>query len=312
MTQINKEKIWLALFMANDVIIPDLLCQRLTHEDLPTLGPTLPYPDHAFTSDPGQQETYLNVHGHYALLDAVKAKGGPTHHTKASVPDWDGYYSPSNVQGRSWMQGNSQITTVLSLLTPEYRKRMVQQIYHEGVTNSPQWNASFCYPEGLVRWWVEVSRGGNIQMVVTPWMVQTVSGIGPRIALALLSTLTPDDLRRAVAAGDEAALTRVSGIGRKGAQFLARTKRDMIAEFTVTDRASFAEVKPVVVVVPAPVVQVPVDPVAAFMASLSEIQHCPCCQQHKNKAEFGVRVMKRDVNGVPVSIRRQSYCRTCR
>ncbi len=48
--------------------------------------------------------------------------------------------------------------------------------------------------------------------------VQTVSGIGPRIALALLSTLTPDDLRRAVAAGDEAALTRVSGIGRKGAQ----------------------------------------------------------------------------------------------
>ncbi len=54
---------------------------------------------------------------------------------------------------------------------------MVQQLYHEGVTNSAQWNASFCYPEGLVRWWVEVSRGGNMQMVVTPWMVQTVSGI---------------------------------------------------------------------------------------------------------------------------------------
>lgn len=32
--------------------------------------------------------------------------------------------------------------------------------------------------------------------------VQTVSGIGPRIALALLGTLTPDELRRAVAAGD--------------------------------------------------------------------------------------------------------------
>ena len=25
--------------------------------------------------------------------------------------------------------------------------------YHEGVTNSPQWNASFCYPEGFMRWW---------------------------------------------------------------------------------------------------------------------------------------------------------------
>jgi Holliday junction DNA helicase RuvA len=50
--------------------------------------------------------------------------------------------------------------------------------------------------------------------------VQTVSGIGPRIALALLGTLSPDELRAAVTAGDEAALTRVPGIGRKGAQRL--------------------------------------------------------------------------------------------
>jgi hypothetical protein len=121
---------------------------------------------------------YKTAREHYnALLDAAKATGGPTHYTKASAPDWDGYYSPSNVQGRAWMQGNSQVTTVLSLLTPEYQKRMVQQIYHEGVTNSPQWNASFCYPEGLIRWWVQVSQAGNFQMVVTPWMVQTVSGI---------------------------------------------------------------------------------------------------------------------------------------
>lgn len=49
---------------------------------------------------------------------------------------------------------------------------------------------------------------------------QTVSGIGPRIALALLESLSPDDLRRAVASGDEAALMTVSGIGRKGAQRL--------------------------------------------------------------------------------------------
>jgi Holliday junction DNA helicase RuvA len=50
--------------------------------------------------------------------------------------------------------------------------------------------------------------------------VQTVSGIGPRIALALLGTLTPDELRRALASGDEAALMAVPGIGRKGAQRL--------------------------------------------------------------------------------------------
>ena len=50
--------------------------------------------------------------------------------------------------------------------------------------------------------------------------VQTVSGIGPRIALALLGTLSPDELRHAVAQSDEASLTKVPGIGRKGAQRL--------------------------------------------------------------------------------------------
>ena len=35
-------------------------------------------------------------------------------------------------------------------------------------------------------------------------------------------------------------------IGRKGAQFLARTKRDIVADFTITDRVQFSEVKPAV------------------------------------------------------------------
>ena len=35
-------------------------------------------------------------------------------------------------------------------------------------------------------------------------------------------------------------------IGRKGAQFIARTRRDLVADFTVSDRVAFAEVKPVV------------------------------------------------------------------
>ncbi|WP_020014661.1 Holliday junction branch migration protein RuvA [Promicromonospora sukumoe] len=49
-------------------------------------------------------------------------------------------------------------------------------------------------------------------------VVQTVSGVGPRLALAMLAVHTPDALRRAVAGEDLAALTRVPGIGRKGAQ----------------------------------------------------------------------------------------------
>jgi holliday junction DNA helicase RuvA len=49
-------------------------------------------------------------------------------------------------------------------------------------------------------------------------LLQTASGIGPRLALAMLGTFTPDGLRSAVAAEDVTALTRVPGIGRKGAQ----------------------------------------------------------------------------------------------
>lgn len=49
-------------------------------------------------------------------------------------------------------------------------------------------------------------------------LVQTASGIGPRLALAILATFTPDDLRRAIAGQDVTALTKVPGIGRKGAQ----------------------------------------------------------------------------------------------
>jgi holliday junction DNA helicase RuvA len=49
-------------------------------------------------------------------------------------------------------------------------------------------------------------------------LVQTASGVGPRLALAMLGSFTPDGLRRAIAAEDVTALTRVPGIGRKGAQ----------------------------------------------------------------------------------------------
>lgn len=49
-------------------------------------------------------------------------------------------------------------------------------------------------------------------------LVQTISGIGPRTAQALVATLTPDGLRAAVQRQDVNALVRVPGIGRKGAQ----------------------------------------------------------------------------------------------
>jgi len=49
-------------------------------------------------------------------------------------------------------------------------------------------------------------------------LVQTASGVGPRLALAMLASFSPDGLRQAIAAEDVSGLTRVPGIGRKGAQ----------------------------------------------------------------------------------------------
>ena len=58
--------------------------------------------------------------------------------------------------------------------------------------------------------------------------VQTVSGVGPRLALAMLSVLAPDRLRAAVTGSDLATLTKVPGIGRKGAERIVLELRDKI------------------------------------------------------------------------------------
>jgi len=50
--------------------------------------------------------------------------------------------------------------------------------------------------------------------------VQTVSGIGPKVALSILGSLTPEELASAITTENIAAIERVPGIGRKGAQRL--------------------------------------------------------------------------------------------
>ena len=59
-------------------------------------------------------------------------------------------------------------------------------------------------------------------------LLQTASGVGPRLAQAVLSVLPPAEVRRAVATADVPALTRVPGIGRKGAERLVLELRDKI------------------------------------------------------------------------------------
>jgi hypothetical protein len=65
----------------------------------------------------------------------------------------------------------SQIPTILSLLTPEYQTRFVQQAFHEGSSNAPQWPASYCWPEGFMRRYHWAGTGVH-QMLVTPKLIQ--------------------------------------------------------------------------------------------------------------------------------------------
>ena len=124
---------------------------------------------------------YKTAKEHYEALmaEAVKA-GGPTKHTKQTVPDWDGFYRRNDQQDapNQWLWGNiNQASTILSLLTPEYQKRMVQGAFHEAVTNAPQWNASFCYPEGLLRYYTQFAVQQPIEVMTTPYQVQFLGGI---------------------------------------------------------------------------------------------------------------------------------------
>ena len=59
-------------------------------------------------------------------------------------------------------------------------------------------------------------------------MLTGVSGVGPKVALAILSELTPEQVALAVATGDSKSLTRASGVGTKLAQRIALELRDKV------------------------------------------------------------------------------------
>lgn len=74
-------------------------------------------------------------------------------------------------------------------------------------------------------------------------LLVTVTGIGPKVALAFLSALTPDALRRAVAAGDVAALTVVPGVGKKVAQRVVLDLKDKLGGDVVVVDGPLADVR---------------------------------------------------------------------
>jgi Holliday junction DNA helicase RuvA len=69
----------------------------------------------------------------------------------------------------------------------------------------------------------------------------TVSGVGPRLARAILSGLPPEVLLAALAAGDVGRLTRIPGVGRKTAERLVLELREKAAELQATSAAAAPE-----------------------------------------------------------------------
>ena len=69
-------------------------------------------------------------------------------------------------------------------------------------------------------------------------LLQTVSGIGPKVALSILGVLTPEDLGRAIAHDDVATIERVPGIGKKGAQRLILELKGRLT--SLTNSAAFS------------------------------------------------------------------------
>jgi hypothetical protein len=130
--------------------------------------------------------SFTTAHQHYdALMAEAKARGGLT---KPSA-DWllnivTGQYTrglTSNIGGSGgvnsslWFFGRAlQQPQFLSLLTPEYQTYMLQNNYHESVSNAPQWSATQYYPEALGRWWI---RDDNPFIVATPNYIQVTTGI---------------------------------------------------------------------------------------------------------------------------------------
>ena len=65
-------------------------------------------------------------------------------------------------------------------------------------------------------------------------LLQTASGVGPKLAQAMLAVLSPDGLRVAIAGDDVKTLTRVPGIGQKGAQRIILELKDRIGPVLAT------------------------------------------------------------------------------
>lgn len=93
-----------------------------------------------------------------------------------------------------------------------------------------------------------------------------VNGVGPKMALALLSTLSVADLRLAIVMEDEKAIARAPGVGKKIAQRIALELKDKLGQFEASGGASAAA---------APVLPAAADNFAQALAGLTALGYTP-------------------------------------
>jgi hypothetical protein len=136
------------------------------------------YPRAAIVSPYG----FTSAQAHYEALQAETGKrhGGAAPGAPAGIPaDWSGKYRHVDML-ENWygMMLASQASTIVSLLTPEYQQRLVQDLYHQGNSNAPQWLAQYCWPEGFMRRWYWLATGAQPHFILaTPQFVQIRTGV---------------------------------------------------------------------------------------------------------------------------------------
>jgi hypothetical protein len=146
---------------------------------------------------------FATARAHYEALSVESlANGGPSTYSREQMPpNWDGRYTrnlnivfammqagqepvvpPQFNEPPQWIIGyHNQVPTILSLLTPEYQQRLVQQLYHQAHDHAAQWSLMFCRPEGFMRWWSGPGGPGSLDVTVTPTRVQFLGGSGNAI-----------------------------------------------------------------------------------------------------------------------------------
>jgi hypothetical protein len=146
---------------------------------------------------------FQTARAHYeALQSEAGSRGGPTRHTFDTLPAWTGRYSrivnivfpqlrpggtppvlPADYhEPPQWVMGwANQTSTIVSLLTPEYQQRLVQQLYHQAHDRASQWSLMYCRPEGFMRWWSGPGGPVALDITVSPNRVQLLGGSGNNV-----------------------------------------------------------------------------------------------------------------------------------